>query len=637
MPAASTTRLDVAARWRSFEGWIGTRSSAVALVAASLAVYALQSAVLPAYPGRDMARYVQAYVQLSSSDVVLPSVLDTRGPLAALGVGLPLELGGAAAEAWLGLLYAASVLAWGYVALLFGPRAALLTTGLLLVYPGYGILFHGLASDSLFAASFAGWGVLLCRALLRPSAWAWGLAGLGMGVLPLVRPANQVLIVIALLPLVLRASWGERLRWGAWFFVAATAVTQGWKALAELRFGDATALAPSTGALAVAGILLGALLVPAAWRKRVALAGVPLAAVAALVAATQVEVKSPVEYARTLAQVPGGNPFLFRAFQIEPIMSPANGPASRELARVVERELLMQEPYRSYGIDVDEFFSSASDRMFEDLSHLGGMADLAAATNEAIRRHPREFTGGIARTFWQMLWARRVYAPEPGAGEEAAASAGSAAESEPGAADVGGRRLPPPTEGQPIPSSHVGPAIRTLWGGVRLEWRSATEQALVFDDPRDERRWTDFDADTNRLAGRLPARGSRQELVHRLNQASYRFPPPAVWLALGLLGLLVRRPRRALVALAPTLAALVVIGATSLIAFAVGEYAAPVSPAFVLLAAVGLAGAAPARRYRLRRRTCDELSPVDETGDEPDDTPDALASRTGRASAPAHS
>ena len=60
----------------------------------ALAVFALQSIVLPVHPGRDMGRYVQAYVQFWYDDPVLPLVLNTRGPLAALGVGVPLELGG---------------------------------------------------------------------------------------------------------------------------------------------------------------------------------------------------------------------------------------------------------------------------------------------------------------------------------------------------------------------------------------------------------------------------------------------------------------------------------------------------------------------------------------------------------------
>ena len=176
----------------------------------ALAVFAVQSVVLPAYPGRDMSRYLQTYFQLGYHVPVYPVVLNTRGPLAALGVGLPLEAGGWAAQIFLGLLYALSIVAWARIALTFGSRAAILTSALLLVYPSYGILFHQLASDSLFAAAFAGWALLLSRAIQRQSIRAFLFVGLSLGVLVLVRPANQVLLVMVLLPLVLRASWRDR-------------------------------------------------------------------------------------------------------------------------------------------------------------------------------------------------------------------------------------------------------------------------------------------------------------------------------------------------------------------------------------------------------------------------------------------
>jgi len=585
-----------ALRWQSFEAWVGTRGSAFALFVLSLALFAIQAVVLPVQPGRDMGRYVQAFLQLGYDEPILLSVLNTRGPLAALGVGVPLELGGAAAEIWLALLYAASIVAWGYVALTFGSRAAILTTGLLLLYPGYGILFHGLAGDAMFAAAFAGWVVLLSRAILGPSVQAFLIAGLGMGLLVLVRPSNQVLIVLALLPLLLRAPWAERLRWVASFFVASAAVTQGWKVLATLLYGDEVGLRPSSAVLAACLLLLLLLLVPAAWARRLALLAIPLVvAVVAVVVVTGGNVRSPVHYVRTLAQVPSGNVFLFRAFEIERIASPENGPASRELARVVQRELLANEPYRSYGIDLSEFFASGSNRMFGDLTSLGGSADLPAVTGEAIRAHPRTFATGITWTVWDMLWTRRVYASVAAP----AANTGSTKEGETEYIVVDGRRLPKPDDGQPIPASRVGLEIRTLYGQAREVWKSPTEHPLVFDDPRDERRWASFGRATNRLTERIPTRSSSSSLVHRLNQASRAFPPPIVWLAIGLVALAVRRPQRALVALAPSLAALVVILATSLVAFAVGEYAAPVSPAFVMLAAVGLVGAHPRGRLRL--------------------------------------
>src|SRR5262245_39124271 len=136
MSVVPAGRPSLASRWQSFETWVGTRTSGAALFVIALAVFALQSVVLPVHPGRAMGRYVQAFGPFFGAEPIVPSVINTRGPLAVVGVGVPLELGGAAAEVWLGVLYAASIVAWGAVALKFGPRAAVLTTGLLLVYPG---------------------------------------------------------------------------------------------------------------------------------------------------------------------------------------------------------------------------------------------------------------------------------------------------------------------------------------------------------------------------------------------------------------------------------------------------------------------------------------------------------------------
>src|SRR5919204_499848 len=588
MSTLTAARPHLASRWRSFEAWVGTRVSAVTLFAVALAVFALESIVLPAYPGRDMARYLQTYVQLGYHTPIYPPVLNTRGPLAALGVGVPLELGGWAAEIWLALLYALSIVAWARVAFVFGARAAVLTSALLLVYPGYGILFHQLASDALFAAAFAGWAVLLARAIQRPSVKTFLVVGLAMGVLVLIRPANEVLIVMALLPLLLPSPWRQRLAWTAAFFVASIAVTDGWKVVAELRYGDAVALDPST-ALAAIAVVLVPLLLPAPWRRRVAVLAALL--VVAVVAAKGWPGQSPAQYARSVKQNES-NQFLFRAFELDRIISPENGPASRRLARVVRRELLTKEPYRSYGVDVHEFFSSGSDRVFGDLTGVANAADLAAATREAIRRHPTTFVESIGRTLWEQVATRPVYAPEPAApGSEQARQADQAQ------VVVDGRRLPRPSEGQPIPASAIGPVLWTPGGQAREVWTSPTEHQYVYSNPRDRRRFEKFGRDVDRLFTRIPTRNGSQAVVHRLNQASHRFPPLVAWLVLGLVALALRRPQRALVALAPSVAALVVIVATSLVAPSVAEYAAPVSPAFLLLAAVGLVGV-PARRER---------------------------------------
>jgi hypothetical protein len=474
-------------------------------------------------------------------------------------------------------------------------KAAILSAGLLLLYPGYGILFHGLAGDALFAAAFAGWAVVLARAILRPSVTTFVVAGAGMGLLVLVRPSNQVLIVVALVPLLLRAPWGLRLKWVASFFDASAAVTQGRKLLATLLYGDGVAPAEPR---CPRGSRRLALFFTPAWRRRLALLAIPL--VVAVVAVGGVSLQNPAHYVLTLSQIPSGNHFLFRVFEISPIISPDNGPESRELARIVERDLLTKEPYRSYGVDVDEFFSSGSDRMFSDLNNAAVGVDLSAVTQEAIRRHPGTFATGIARTIWDMTWAGRVYAPEGAVGGSAGGSTG---EGEAAFVVIDGRRLPRPSDGDLIPSAHFGQAIRTTDGQAREVWRSPTEHPVVFDDPRDESRWVRFERDTERLVDRIPTRSANQYLVHRLNQASHRYPPLALWLVVGLVALAIRRPRRALVALAPSLAALVVILATSLVAFGVAEYAAPVGRVHRARAA-GPARTAGARVFRGVRRRC---------------------------------
>jgi Glycosyltransferase family 87/Dolichyl-phosphate-mannose-protein mannosyltransferase len=594
MSVLAESRPRLVMRWRSLEGWVGTRASAIALFVLALAVFAIESAVLPAYPGRDMSRYLETFFQLGYHVPVYPAVLNTRAPLAVLGVGLPLEVGGWAAELWLALLYALSIVAWARVAITFGSRAAIATSAVLLVYPGYGILFHQLASDALFAAAFAGWAVLTARALRSPSIKTFLLAGAGLGALVLVRPANQVLLVMVLLPLLLRAPWRDRLAWLAAFFIPAVVVAQSWKLIAHLRYGDAVALKPSTGLLALA-LLLVPLLLPSPWRVRAAAVAILL--VVAALAVKGLPGQSPAEYVRSVKQNESLQ-FLYRSFELDRIVAPENGPASRRLATVVESKLLPREPYRSYGVDVHEFFASGSDRVFGDLTGVANASDLAVATREAIRRHPGTFASSIARTLWDQFANRSVYAPEATAhGSTGAATTAQNTDY----VVVNGRHLPKPSEGQPIPASAIGPLLLTVGGPAQEVWTSPTEHSFVFADPRDERRYERLGHDVERLSTRLPTRSASPAVVHRINQASHRFPAPIVWVVIGIVALALRRPRNAIVALAPCVAAFVVIAASALVAPSVPEYAAPVSPAFIMLAAVGLVGE-PAGRVAWRKR-----------------------------------
>jgi len=154
------------------------------------------------------------------------------------------------------------------------------------------------------------------------------------------------------------------------------------------------------------------------------------------------------------------------------IVDPSNGPKTRELARAVQRDLLPQEPYRSYGITLDDFFTKASPRMEVDLVALSDRLKgwytndrwLRDVGLEAVRAHPRTYSRGVAGSTWGLLKDPLYRSPPP-----AAASAAHGASS----ASASGAALPTPSEGEPIPAPHEG-GITTPDGSIYTVWTSPT-------------------------------------------------------------------------------------------------------------------------------------------------------------------
>ena len=504
----------------------GRRGVAVVFVVA-LVVWWLEALALPLAPGRDLQTYLGGYIQLFQRDPIDLGYVLGRTPGSTLLIGGLLQFaGGALAEPVVSLLYAGSIVAWFLVARRFSVRAALLTTLVLFVYPGYAILFHELSSDAIFAAAFAGWSLLVVRALSTPSPGRFAWVGAGVGVLSLIRPGNQVLLVLAVLPLVLRASWRTRLISTAAFVLPAIVLLGGWALHNGLRYDN-----------------------------------------------------------YTVAR--GGNatvPF-FRTFVTDKIVRPSNGPASRELARVVERDLLPKEPYRSYGITLDEFFSEASPRMEVDLlalsdRHKGWHSNYSWLRDvgvEAVRARPARYVRGVAGSMSGLLRVP-LY-------READSSGTGSASTE--TVDVGGVVLPVPSEGEPIPAAHEG-GVTTPDGSIYTVWTSPAKHHLVFVHPGAEQRYDALHRRMDELARNLPDRRGSPAVVHRVNDASRWFPPPVLWLGLAIVAFAWRRPNRALALAVPSVAALMVILLTALGLPTESHYSVPVAPAFIFGAFAGL-------------------------------------------------
>jgi 4-amino-4-deoxy-L-arabinose transferase-like glycosyltransferase len=227
-------------RWR-IEPLVRTRVAAVLLFAAGLAAYAVEALAWPVARGRDTWDYLSYYLELPDGHAVFPSLMLYRTPVAPVVLGGSLQLGGDhLLEVVMALLYAGSIVAYAAAALTFGELPALLTGLVLLADPGYATLFHTANSDGVLAAGLAFWTLLVVRTWRSPSTRRFAAVGAGLAVLALTRPASQVLLVAVLLPLVVRAPWGRRLRFAAAFLVSAFVLLGAWAVDNGLRYGQYT-------------------------------------------------------------------------------------------------------------------------------------------------------------------------------------------------------------------------------------------------------------------------------------------------------------------------------------------------------------------------------------------------------------
>jgi hypothetical protein len=226
---------------RRFDSWIGRLSparGAVVVVGLALTVWVLQSVAYPVGAGRDLGTYLRYYAQMWDWDAVLPQAMLGRTPGTPIVTGLVLEVGPVAVEVLMAVLFVASVLAWTLAAATFGRRAAVLVAAILLLYPGYGALFHEFSSDALSAAGFALWALAAVRVSLRPSAGRFLLLGVGVVALVLIRPGNQVLLAFGLAPLVLGGLWRVRIARSAAFLGAAIGLLALWAGHNAVRYDD---------------------------------------------------------------------------------------------------------------------------------------------------------------------------------------------------------------------------------------------------------------------------------------------------------------------------------------------------------------------------------------------------------------
>jgi hypothetical protein len=518
------------------ESRVGTRRGGATVFALALVVFGLRSIALPVIPGRDFGTYIGYYVEMWDWHSVDPMSMLYRTPLAPFVIGGTLDLfGGWGLELVMALLFAGSVVLWTRTALAFGARAALVTTVALLVYPGYGILFHTPASEPVAAVAFAAWALAVTRAWVAPSYGRFAVVGAATAATALARPAFELLVLVAALPLALRLPWRTRLACIAACAGVALGILGSWTVANGLRYDDYT-VARGFGAFF---------------------------------------------------------PF-YRAFTTDHIVRPGNGPASRELADAVRKELLPEEPYRSYGITLEEFFRRGGPREFEDVvgitDRLWGWdsdyAHMRAVGIEAVAAHPFRYVSGVGKTTFEELW-KPLFVALPNGEVEAPSDTPKPNDTpKPATRPV----LPVPSDGELIPAAHQGFFSTTPDGHIREMWTSPVDHSLVFATQEMQRQYDQTGRDAGALLADVPPYGGNEWLTLQFSRSSKLFPPPILWLVAGLVGLAARRPNRLGLALALAGAAVLVVGFQALAIYTIIEFAVPVAPALIVLGAAGLVG-----------------------------------------------
>lgn len=518
-------------RWERLEAFVPTRKAAALLFLVAVAGYWFAALGWPLAKGRDTWDYLAYYLQIFDSQPPLDSLQLFRTPLTPLALGVPLDLGGAVLlEVLLGVLYAVAIVAWSGTAITFGRLPALLTAGSLLAYPPFATLYHQASSDAIFATGLALWALGVARTLRSPSGWRFVALGAGIALLVLIRPANQVLLPFVLLPFLVPAPWRKRLAWSAASAAAAVGLLGAWSVSNGVRYDDATVARGGR-----------------AWV-----------------------------------------PYL-RVFLADKTISPENGAASERLARLIEDAVLAKDPHAGLGVTLDAYLENGSnyetvrlialsDRVLGEDENYDVLFDSAL---EAIGDHPGTYLRGVADAFWKFL----TQAPLR---EDIEPREQTAPEAPSPTFETDGVTLPNPQAHVLVEAVPYG----FVWcASDYIDSCTLTDPSLVWADARRQERYREIVGQVRRWDADLPARRGVDVVTELLNRVTPRFPRPPFWLALGLVGVVFRRPDGWRVVVALWIAAGLVLLIHAASQGVAPEFALPLYPVFIVTALGALAGA----------------------------------------------
>jgi hypothetical protein len=250
--------------------------------------------------------------------------------------------------------------------------------------------------------------------------------------------------------------------------------------------------------------------------------------------------------------------------------------------------VLAKDPHAGLAVPLDAYLENGSNYETVRLIALSDRV-LGRDTNydvlfdsawEAIREHPRTYFGGVAETLWDFLLQqplregiapRSQSAPEP----------------------------PPPTFAShgvvlPNPQAHVlveGVPYGFVWCAADyIDSCTLADPGLIWDEPAQQDRYREIVAQVRAWDAELPSRTGVDAVTEIVNRITPRFPRPPLWLAVGLVALLVRRPAEWRTIVVLWVAAFLVLLVHAASQGVAPEFALPLYPVFIVTALAAVAG-----------------------------------------------
>jgi hypothetical protein len=199
---------------------------------------------------------------------------------------------------------------------------------------------------------------------------------------------------------------------------------------------------------------------------------------------------------------------------------------------------------------------------------------------EAIREQPGTYARGVADTFWEFLMQRPLR-------EDVAPREQTAPEPPAPTFERDGVVLPNPQATVLVEGVPYG----FVWcASDYIDSCTLDDPAAVWSDRETQERYREVIAQVRDWDADLPSRTGVSWVPEILNRITPRFPRPPLWIALGIVALILRRPAgtRAILVLWASAGAVLAIHAAS--QGVAPEFALPLYPLFVVTALGALAG-----------------------------------------------